>query len=317
MKALPTSFCSRRHRGTLGSSRLSVVVSVAVFVSVLAASMLAAFAISILQPKTYRSTARIEVEQGRLFGRDSDAGRKFEADAIFLMTQIEIIRSRKILCEVIGRLNLHQRWAQQSGGHELTVEATFHRLKHNLAVHRYRDTNIIEISATDRDPFLASKIANETAERFELDRLIVMRMGIVRRLDGLRDAWMKQGERLKQARDKVAKLCKQLNIPVDTSPANTIFEGEAYRAWRDAQHELELEEQFSDQLHRRLQEEVIEIHPPPSPVVLIDQAEPVLVPVRPHVGRNLMLGAVVGVMIGSCLALLTRFALSRISSDRK
>jgi polysaccharide biosynthesis transport protein len=108
----------------------------------------------------------------------------------------------------------------------------------------------------------------------------------------------------KMAQERVDALQKQLD---DAKNASMVLESDAYRPFRNAQREEELQERLSDALKTRLQQISVDLEIPRSPVEVIDQAVPIFIPVKPNFWMNMTLGAFFGLILGMGLAFFIEF----------
>src|ERR1700685_1318089 len=103
--------------------------------------------LTIWLPKQYSSMVRIQVEKDNpevpmAEGRQNTIG----ADPYFLTTQFKIIESYSILTNVIEKLRLNEKLAQQNGYNRWTTDETFDYLSKRISVEQTRMTSLIEIS---------------------------------------------------------------------------------------------------------------------------------------------------------------------------
>jgi len=169
------------------------------------------FTITLFQPKIYMAAVRIKVEPERPTVQMEGGNQMPIYDPFFLQTQYEILQSQKVLYPVIERLNLQQHWGVDV---KLPEDMAFRRLKGALAVRRFRDTSLIEISVYDREPALAAQIANTIADYYKDERQEVKREDTQKGIDKLRDEVAQQEERVHQAQEKVEKYRRELGVPV-------------------------------------------------------------------------------------------------------
>jgi len=119
----------------------------------------------------YVSTAGMKVEKDTpdvMFGGMGLPSQPF--DPYFFNTEFEVLKSHKILDEVITKLNLNQVYAQRLKAPEITVQQAYEILSRNVEVKQRKNTSIIEISAYDQDKKLARDIADKVAEVYENER---------------------------------------------------------------------------------------------------------------------------------------------------
>jgi uncharacterized protein involved in exopolysaccharide biosynthesis len=289
------------------SMSLGVVVvwSALAFAVMFALSILTSAVIAFRQPRIYESSVVIKVEPERpavvTFESSESPG-----DPYFQQTQFEIIQSQRILHQVIERLNLQDRWAQN--GQKPSLEVAYRKLRSQLTVRRYRETDLIEIVVRDTKPAEAAEIADSTAKIYQADRLGVRRQQVAKGLNTLREELDNQAQRVEVSRQKVEQLRRALNIPASgVAQSNDVTDS----AYRIAQRDFELEERLYEAVKTRVQQVPDESQALKSPVEIIDQAVPAAVPLMSNIARGLARGALVGFPVGLVLSLLTAFGLRR------
>jgi succinoglycan biosynthesis transport protein ExoP len=129
--------------------------------------------LTIWLPKQYSSMVQIEVNKDDPEVTVVGDGRSsmYSADPYFLTTQFKIIESYRILTNVIVKLHLDEKLAQQNGATRWTIDDTFDRLQHRISVEQTRMTSLIEISVRNQSPELAAQIANAVADSYKEFRL--------------------------------------------------------------------------------------------------------------------------------------------------
>jgi len=143
--------------------RIRKAVILAVFLLVVITTAI----ITQFQPESYSSLARMKVEKDTpLTQLMMGSGPMTPAfDQYFLQTEFQVIRSPKILNEVIKDLKLARVYAErdkQPG--ELPIQDAYETLSREVDITQYRNTAIIEITAFNEDRELAARIANKIAE---------------------------------------------------------------------------------------------------------------------------------------------------------
>ena len=152
-------------RKLLPASRF-VLPFLSVFLLVFGAGSLV---ISILH-NSFASTARINLTAAAAESAGADGQQTAAAahDPYRIQTELEVMRSEKVLVGVIRALNLKQGWGwKYAGGQALTQAETLELLRQRLDLHAVDDTSVIEIRVTDDRPEEAAKIANTIAEQIE------------------------------------------------------------------------------------------------------------------------------------------------------
>jgi uncharacterized protein involved in exopolysaccharide biosynthesis len=144
--------------------RARLVVSVATFVALLAASYVAIK----LMPKTYEATAALIVNADNsdpLAGRNLGLGLNYT----FFPTQVELINNSVILGPVIDRLGLRND-PQFNGGMkpdaEGVTEVVLTNLRNSMGVRQGGTSQLLYITAAARDPIKAAAITNAIAEEY-------------------------------------------------------------------------------------------------------------------------------------------------------
>src|ERR1041385_1011510 len=116
------------------------------------------------QPKLYAASTRIRMERPErqeipIFGAGGPG-----VEGTWLMDQIEIIQSKKVLTRVVEDMKLRERW------NSVNDEALVGRLKGKLWVRNYRGTTLLEIGINDTDPKQAADLANGVARIYVKSR---------------------------------------------------------------------------------------------------------------------------------------------------
>jgi capsular exopolysaccharide synthesis family protein len=94
-----------------------------------------------------------------------------------ISTQMEILKSRSVLADVIGRLDLVNRFAAKTGGGEnQRMQLAIDSLRKALSVGAITDTRLIKVSLRSPDPELAMRITNAISQAF-IDRNVKSRRG--------------------------------------------------------------------------------------------------------------------------------------------
>ncbi|MDO8300768.1 chain length determinant protein EpsF [Lacisediminimonas sp.] len=126
--------------------------------------ILVALAVSLIMPKTYRSTATVVLNPGV----DPVTGQALPGQLVpsYLATQVGILQSRGLALKVVHDLKLAQRelfqkkfQAATDGAGDPADWTASHLLK-KLTVKPTRESNVIDLSFADPDPRWAAEIAN-------------------------------------------------------------------------------------------------------------------------------------------------------------
>jgi uncharacterized protein involved in exopolysaccharide biosynthesis len=270
--SVPPPLIAKRRR-SLG---VVVAASVLVFAGVFILSVLISVLIAFRQPGTYMSSVRVMALQERRPSVGAfEQQNAIDSDPFFLKTQEAIIRSQKVLSSVVERLKLQDQWGHS--GQRLPLEDTLRVLRRQLAVRRYRDTSLIEIAVSGKDPKLAADIANTIADVFERDRLEVKREQMQKGINKLREEMVQQQERLKTAQEKVEQVRKVLNVPAFDVAQLTDLIGQLKQQIDMAKDELTSREARWRQLQdlvtpQRLRDAVATVVTEPPDLILLENS---------------------------------------------
>lgn len=188
-------------------SRKEIVLAVAFLV------ILTGTVYTLMLPNMYASSSRISVSEDapeiNPFG-----GQQYYStyNPYFLRTQFEILTSKRILYEVINRLNLQEEWGKK--GEKIPQDIAYKILRNSLSVFQQRDTTLIVINVQRDDPEEASKIANEVAEVYRDSRLDLARKEARSAIDQIAEEVKKQRSRVYDAEQVVENIRQELNIAV-------------------------------------------------------------------------------------------------------
>jgi len=126
--------------------------------------------VTLLLPKTYQATAGVLISyeaKDPLTGRDVAS---FLAPS-YLSTQLDLLRGRELLLEVVDRLG----WVRDperaeayegDGGEDGLRQHLAHGLSQRLAIESHKDSRLVTVSYSDRDPALAAQVANLVAQAY-------------------------------------------------------------------------------------------------------------------------------------------------------
>ena len=201
--------------------RIRKAVILAVFLLVVITTAI----ITQFQPESYSSLARMKVEKDTpLTQLMMGSGPMTPAfDQYFLQTEFQVIRSPKILNEVIKSLKLARVYAErdkQPG--ELPIQDAYEMLSREVDITQFRNTAIIEITAFNEDRELAARIANKIADVYGTYRN--------KNRSGRSDlAWAALTNKLagyekevSEAREKMDKLRIELKVPEEIADSGQV-----------------------------------------------------------------------------------------------
>lgn len=186
-------------------SRKEIILAVALLVTV------AGIVYTLTLPSMFRSQALIKVNVERLnvdpFGAQMSANLY---DPYFLRTQFNIIQSRPIAEKVVERLNLQEVWGKD--GNSIPLEGAIVMMRKSLSVNQHRDTSLIAITTTSKDPEEAARIANEVAEAYKQQRLGLIQDETRRALGDLERELQKQQDKVDAAEQELERIRQELGV---------------------------------------------------------------------------------------------------------
>jgi len=165
-------------------------------------------------PKIYESTALVQIQKEdkdiQMFNNNSD-----QIDMLFLQTQFEVIKSKKILYPVIEKMGLLQKWSTryQYDPSAFTVDQLYAILKGGyLSVQPARNTNLIEIGVQGPDRKENADIADAIATEYLAYRQRQILEKAQKGFGVVDDEMAKQKEKLDAAKAKVEEMRIKLGI---------------------------------------------------------------------------------------------------------
>jgi capsular exopolysaccharide synthesis family protein len=201
--------------------RIRKAVILAVFLLVVITTTV----ITHFQPETFSSIARMKVEKDSALTQLLTGGSSLNQvfDQYFLQTEFQVIRSPKILNQVVRELKLGQRYAQKEKlSAELPILDAYETLSREVEINQFKNTAIIEITAFNEDRELAAQIANKIADVYRKYRS----EGRSGRSD---QAWVALTNKLAtydldvaKGREKVDSLRIDLKVPEDIAESGQI-----------------------------------------------------------------------------------------------
>jgi uncharacterized protein involved in exopolysaccharide biosynthesis len=121
-------------------------------------------------PRTYQATAGVLISyeaKDPLTGRDVAS---FLAPS-YLSTQLDLLRGRELLLDVVDRLG----WAKDperakgyegAGGEDGLRQYLAHGLGQRLSIETHKDSRLVSVGYSDRDPAVAAQVANLVAQAY-------------------------------------------------------------------------------------------------------------------------------------------------------
>ena len=201
--------------------RIRKAVILAVFLLVVITTAV----ITQFQPESYSSLARMKVEKDTpLTQLMMGSGPMTPAfDQYFLQTEFQVIRSPKILNEVIKSLKLARVYAQrdkQPG--ELPIQDAYETLSREVDITQFRNTAIIEITAFNEDRELAASIANKIAEIYGNYRNKYRTGRSDKAWEALTNKLAGYEKEVSEAREKMDKLRIDLKVPEEIADSGQV-----------------------------------------------------------------------------------------------
>ncbi|MCF7668565.1 MAG: polysaccharide biosynthesis tyrosine autokinase, partial [Verrucomicrobia bacterium] len=190
--------------------RIRKTVIIAVFLLVLVTTI----GVTVLLPKTYESTTRIEVGKNQsdvpgLWERDTAVA----YDPYFMQTEFQKIQSKEVLYNVISNLGLNEKWGKKYGVQGgLTTLRTYNLLLDKIDLKQTRNTSLIEVHVYSNKPEEAAVIANEIADTYKQFRLKQVKSVMLRGIETIEEKLVQQSEKVKEAQNRVDKLKEELKI---------------------------------------------------------------------------------------------------------
>ena len=245
----------------------------------------------LLSPAQYQATARIKAEAD-LLDINGMSGKPsapiYSFDPYFIQTTFEIIQSQAVLGKVISALNLNIEWGRKyAGGGTLMTNESIAILKRHLNLAIERNTKLIEISFTSKDPDEAARIANAIAEAYLDYRLERRNQEMLKGFQVLMGDYRAEEQLIKTKQEKLDQLRKELNVP-DPEPIDELLKTN-FPSYFEAKRVLQNNIEFHKLLQAKITAEKIDLDIPRTATVqIIDAAQPPKSPASP----NRFLGAV-------------------------
>ncbi len=189
-------------------SRKEIVLAVTVLIVV------TGVAYTLMQPRIYKSEARIQVRDDSLSVPLFDQAMSMPTyNPFFLRTQYEVIQSKPLLYDVIEKQDLRNVWGKEyNKGVSIERTDALVELKKSLKVEQYRDTSLISIQVFRENPKEAAAIANELAYVYKEYRIDLKHEETRRGIDALKNELDKQKEIVNRAENEVEGIRKDLGI---------------------------------------------------------------------------------------------------------
>ena len=159
----------------VGFIRRHLLAMIVVWVVVMAG---AAFVVFSVLPKEYQSEAKFLVRTARqelVVGPGAEPGQGYR-DTLseeVLNTEVELLRSRDILAQVVTTLKLGQGYVASGRSPDIADELALRDLSRTLVSGTIRKTNIVQVSYLNRDPELAAAVVKQVTDAYLAAHLAV------------------------------------------------------------------------------------------------------------------------------------------------
>jgi hypothetical protein len=189
-------------------------------------------------PRVYSSRVLIEAHNDTSKASPNEpsaAQHSGDADPYFLTTQSKIIVSYHILTNVIAKLNLDQKLAEQLGKPRWTMDETYLHLSKMIHVENTRMTSLLEITVNNPDPALAANIANSIAESYRNSRLEQWKQIHLGGIYAFETNLAAMGQLLQEKQEELDKLRAVLGVTgTNTQPSNSTADyGKMLQVWTE------------------------------------------------------------------------------------
>lgn len=258
--------------------------------------------VTLALPKTYEATAGVLISYE---ARDPMTGRDVASflAASYLSTQLDLLRGRELLLEVVDRLG----WARDperladdagEGGEEALRQRLAHGLGQRLSIESHKDSRLVSVSYTDGDAATAAQVANLVAQVY------LERHGHYSRVDP---------KLVEQLRAQLVSLeAREAGMARDFGPKHPArlaltAERAAVRERLDKELNADApgQDEAPDSIARRKEH---------ANAMLASPATPPLKPAWPKPALNLAAALLVGLVLGAATALLREFLQRRVLS---
>jgi len=127
-------------------------------------------------------------------------------DPYFVQTTFEVIQSDAVLGKAVDALKLDETWAKYNGGEKLEKKSAIALLRKRLDLKPVRNSKLVEIGATSKNPEEAAKIANAVAEAYRNYRLDSRRQTTQQGIEVLGEQYDAEGKAILAAQAQVERL---------------------------------------------------------------------------------------------------------------
>jgi uncharacterized protein involved in exopolysaccharide biosynthesis len=230
-------------------------------------------------PRLYSSYATVQVDRASDRKALVTSPGCYGVDSVSLQTEFAIIESEMIVRPVMQKLGLEEKIRQRSG-RTLSADEIYQLfLRQYLHVQQFRNTKLIEITATAPEPYEAALIANAVAGEYVRYRVNKLQAAIDNALTPFKEKIAEQEKRVAELAARIA------GIPADKP-------GELDKEKRN----LESQRQILNLLKARYQQEVVDNRIKANPATIISHAEPDARPVKPNYLFIMIVSGVAGLL---------------------
>lgn len=232
-------------------------------------------------PKRYESEAVVEVKPMAVMQEDGSL-QKGLATPQFFGTEYEVIKSHKVLEEVVGDLSLINRW-------NMDQESCIRILKGIITCQNIHGTDLIILRVRHTNKVDARDLVEDVVRVYQKNRHAAQQQKIEDRIQQLNQAVTDQDAKLTEMRKKWLAVAESERSGVDYQ--NSLSQ---LKASEELLKALKLK-QVAMSMEKKIPSDLVQVHEAP----VIAEA-----PVSPNVTINLILGVIAGLLLSPVLALL-------------
>jgi len=280
----------KEHTMTI-ARRLTLSSVIAIATMLLA--VLVGIAVIKSMPKAYAATVLIQIERERIsleaYGTPEDIQARKEHHQKFIREHMKVIPSTSIIEKVVRELNLHEILGREYGyyGEDASIGRTIWFVQKRLTGGLLKDTDLIAITITlDRPKGQAAQLAVDTANT----------------VAKVFQTWVREEERQKrqEALDALKRNIEEQDLKIEA--LEKILESDKENDI--VRPEIKTSKLRLDYLKEQYMVETLKLHLPSVSVRIVQPAkiEDSSIPVSPNLAFNVMWSAVVGLFLGSAMA---------------
>ncbi len=219
--------------------RIRKTVIIAVFMLVVITATLVTF----ILPEQFASTATLKIERDKSdideFGGNS--GRFNTFDPYFIQTEFEVIQSEVILSNVVGVLDLNDKWGKKyNDGSKFKTSESVGILKGRLDLRPRRNTTLIDIRVFSENPNDAAELANAVASTYQTwrkEKGFRLTSAGIKALEEQLKVEDEKIEKLKEELNKIRVENKISDVDAAGNAPTTLMESEELRRYQASRFE--------------------------------------------------------------------------------